>query len=267
MKNTVFITGASSGLGKATAKLFQQNGWNVIAAMRSPESEKELNLLENILLVKLDVTNPQQIQEAITKGTETFGSIDVLLNSAGYGLMGVFESSNPEQIQKQFEVNVFGLMNVTKAILPIMRTQKKGTIINISSFGGITAGQFASLYNSSKFAVEGFSEALHFEVSPFGIDVKIVEPGSIATNFRSGIEMIQNTIEEYNTELAAFIPKFTQRTEHLPKASAEEVAETIFGAATDQLSKLRYVIGEDAQFYIDLKNKNSEEDFLRLMQN
>ena len=267
MKNTVFITGASSGLGKASAKLFQQNGWNIIAAMRSPENEKELNFLENVLLVKLDVTNPKQIQEAITKGTETFGSIDVLLNSAGYGLMGVFESSNPEQIQKQFEVNVFGLMNVTKTVLPIMRAQKKGTIINISSFGGITAGPFASLYNSSKFAVEGFSEALHFEVSPFGINVKIIEPGSIATNFRSGIEMIQNTIEEYNTELAAFIPKFTKRTEHLPKANAEEVAETVFVAATDQLSKLRYVIGEDAQFYIDLKNKNSEEDFLRLMQN
>lgn len=266
MKNTVFITGASSGLGKATANLFHQNGWNVIAAMRSPENETELDALENVLLVQLDVTNPTQIQEAIAKGTEKFGSVDVLINSAGYGLMGVFEASSPEQIQQQFDVNVFGLMNVTKAILPIMRAQKKGTIINISSFGGIAAGPFASLYNSSKFAVEGFSEALNFEVSSFGIAVKIIEPGSIATNFRNGIEMIQNTIDDYNTALSAFVPKFTKRTEHLPKASAEQVAETIYGAATDELPQLRYVIGEDALFYIDLKNKNSEADFLRLMQ-
>ncbi|PWJ57853.1 NADP-dependent 3-hydroxy acid dehydrogenase YdfG [Dyadobacter jejuensis] len=265
MKNTVFITGASSGLGKATAKLFQQNGWNIIAAMRAPENETELYLLENVLLVQLDVTNPLQIKEAIAKGTEKFGSLDVLINSAGYGLMGVFESSSPEQIQKQFDVNVFGLMNVTKAVLPIMRAQKKGTIINISSFGGVTAGPFASLYNSSKFAVEGFSEALHFEVSVFGINVKIVEPGSIATNFRNSLEMIKNEIEDYNVALSAFIPKFTKRTEHLPKANAEQVAETILVAATDQFSKLRYVIGEDAHLYIDLKNKNSEEDFLRLM--
>lgn len=125
MKNTVFITGASSGLGKATANLFHQNGWNVIAAMRSPENETELDALENVLLVQLDVTNPTQIQEAIAKGTEKFGSVDVLINSAGYGLMGVFEASSPEQIQQQFDVNVFGLMNVTKAILPIMRAQKK----------------------------------------------------------------------------------------------------------------------------------------------
>ena len=180
--------------------------------------------------------------------------------------MGVFESSDENQIQKQFEVNVFGLMNMTKAVLLTMRKQKSDVIINISSFGGVTAGPFASLYNSSKFAVEGFSEALHFELSSFGISVKIVEPGSVATNFRNGMEMIQNTIEDYIPELVAFIPKFTKRTEHLTKATTEEVAETIFEAATDNQPKLRYSIGDDAKFYIDLKNKNSEEDFLKLMQ-
>jgi short-subunit dehydrogenase len=265
MKKTVLITGASSGFGKASAKFFQSQGWNVIAAMRSPEREEELTNDENLLLLKLDVTDSDNIKNAVKKGIEKFNTIDVLINSAGYGLMGVFESSDKNQIQKQFEVNVFGLMNMTKAVLPAMRNQRSGVIINISSFGGVTAGPFASLYNSSKFAVEGFSEALHFELSSFGISVKIVEPGSVATNFRNGMEMIQNTIEDYNKELAAFIPKFTKRTEHLAKATTEEVAETIFVAATDNQSKLRYCIGDDAKFYIDLKNKNSEEDFLRLM--
>jgi len=266
MNKTVLITGASSGFGKASAKLFQNQGWNVIAGMRSPEKEQELTESENLLLVKLDVTNCDSIKKSVEKGIEKFKTIDVLINSAGYGLMGVFESSDETQIQKQFEVNVFGLMNMTKSVLPIMRKQKSGVIINISSFGGVIAGPFASLYNSSKFAVEGFSEALHFELSSFGISVKIVEPGSVATNFRNGMEMIQNTVEDYNPELAAFIPKFTKRTEHLAKATTEEVAEIIFAAASDQQSRLRYSIGDDAKFYIDLKNKNSEEDFLRLMQ-
>ena len=266
MKKTVLITGASSGFGKASAKLFQNEGWNVIAAMRSPEKEDELKDSENLHLVKLDVTDLESIKKSVEQGLEKFGTIDVLINSAGYGLIGVFESSDEAQIQKQFEVNVFGLMNVTKAILPAMRKQKKGVIINISSFGGVTASPFTSLYNSSKFALEGFSEALYFELSSFGISVKIVEPGSVATNFRNGMEMIQNTIEDYNQELASFIPKFTKRTEHVANATTEEVANTIFEAATDDQSRLRYSIGDDAKFYIDLKNQNSEEDFLRLMQ-
>lgn len=266
MKKTVLITGASSGFGKASAKLFQNEGWNVIAAMRSPEKEEELKDSENLLLVKLDVTDLESIKKSVEQGLEKFSTIDVLINSAGYGLIGVFESSDETQIQKQFEVNVFGLMNMTKAILPAMRKQKSGVIINISSFGGVTASPFTSLYNSSKFAVEGFSEALYFELSSFGISVKIVEPGSVATNFRNGMEMIQNTIEDYNQELASFIPKFTKRTEHVSNATTEEVANTIFEAATDDQSRLRYSIGEDAKFYIDLKNQNSEEDFLRFMQ-
>ncbi|SDM31279.1 SDR family oxidoreductase [Pedobacter antarcticus] len=266
MKKTVLITGASSGFGKACAKLFQNQGWNVIAAMRSPEKEEELKDSENLLLVKLDVTDLESIKKSVEQGLEKFSTIDVLINSAGYGLIGVFESSDETQIQKQFEVNVFGLMNMTKAILPAMRKQKSGVIVNISSFGGVTASPFTSLYNSSKFAVEGFSEALYFELSSFGISVKIVEPGSVATNFRNGMEMIQNTIEDYNQELASFIPKFTKRTEHVANATTEEVANTIFEAATDDQSRLRYSIGEDAKFYIDLKNQNSEEDFLRFMQ-
>ena len=146
--------------------------------MRSPEKETELSALERVIIAQLDVTDRQSIEAAVKKATDTFGTIDVLVNSAGYGLMGVFESANEAQIRRQYEVNVFGLMKVTQAVLPIMRSNKSGVIINISSFGGITASQFASLYNSSKFAVEGFSEALSHELAFLNIGVKIIEPGA-----------------------------------------------------------------------------------------
>lgn len=265
MKNTILITGASSGFGKETARLFQRSGWNVVATMRSPEKETELATLPNVMLVRLDVTDHASINDAVSEGTKQFGKIDVLVNNAGYGLIGVFESATSEQIQNQYAVNVFGLMNVTKAVLPIMRKQQHGVIINISSFGGITAGQFSSLYNSSKFAVEGFSEALSHELAPLGILVKIIEPGSVATNFRSGMEMIQNIIPDYNAELGLLMSRYAKRTAHLAKASAVDVANVIYHAATDDTTRLRYVVGDDAAFYINLKQKNSEADFLRLM--
>lgn len=262
---TIFITGASTGLGKATAMLFHSKGWNVIATMRSPEKENELNKLPNTLVLPLDVTDTQSIDKAVAEGLKLFGTIDVLVNNAGYGLIGVFESATAEQIRKQYEVNVFGLMNMTRAVLPVMREKRTGCIVNISSFGGVTAGQFASLYNSSKFAVEGFSEALSHELAFLGISVKIIEPGSVATNFRAGMELIKNEITDYDSEFGLLIAKYTQHTAHLVKATAADVAETIYEAAGDSLTKLRYVVGQDAAYYIDLKQKNSESEFLRLI--
>jgi NAD(P)-dependent dehydrogenase (short-subunit alcohol dehydrogenase family) len=127
MRKTILITGASSGFGRETAQLFHQQGWNVIATMRSPEKENELNKLDNILVTRLDVQDLGSITTAIAQGVERFGQIDVLLNNAGYGLMGVFESASREQIRKQYEVNVFGLMDVTRAVLPQLRKQSSGT--------------------------------------------------------------------------------------------------------------------------------------------
>ncbi|PUZ28655.1 short-chain dehydrogenase/reductase [Chitinophaga parva] len=265
MAKTVLVTGASSGFGKETAKLFHMKGWNVIATMRSSGKDMELPQQDNILVFPLDVTDKESITNAVEKGVGKFGTIDVLVNNAGYGLMGVFEAATEAQIQRQYDVNVFGAMRVTKAVLPFMRKNRSGIIINISSFGGVTAGQFASLYNSSKFALEGFSEALSHELAFLNIAVKVIEPGSVATNFRSGMEMIKNEIEDYNAELATFIPRYTRRTEHLRKATPEEVAETIYHAATDSVLKLRYAVGDDARFYIDLKTKNSEEYYLKAM--
>lgn len=263
MTKTILITGASSGLGKATAKLFHSKGWNVIATMRNPEKEEELKKLTNILITKLDVQDPASIRDAIKTGVEEFGTINALVNSAGYGLMGVFESATPEQIQKQFDVNVFGLMATTQAVLPYLRANKEGVIINISSFGGILALPFGSVYNSSKFAVEGFSESLSHELATLNIAVKIIEPGSIATNFRNGIEVIKNDIPEYTSSLTEFFSRYPKPTEHLAKSTASDVANTIYQAATDGKRQLRYVIGADAQFYIDIKTQNAEQTFIK----
>ena len=265
MSKTIIITGASSGFGRETAKVFQKQGWNVVATMRSPEDEQELKGLENVLVTRLNVQEPESIQIALTDAINRFRSIDVLVNNAGYGLMGVFESATPEQILKQFTVNVFGLMDVTRAVLPHMRQQGSGSIINISSFGGQVGLPFGSLYNSSKFAVEGFSESLSHELSALGIFVKIIEPGGVNTNFRNGLDMIKNEIADYNPLMGNFFGRYAGATAHLPKATPEDVAQTIYEAATDGRTQLRYVIGEDAQFYIDTKYQNSDPDFIQIM--
>ena len=263
MKKTVLITGASSGFGKETAHVFHRNGWNVIATMRSPENEQELTSLENVLVTKLDVQDDRLVALAVEAGIEKFGTIDVLVNNAGYGLMGVFESASPAQIQKQFDVNVFGMMRVTKAVLPYMRKNGRGVIVNLSSFGGVVGLPFASLYASSKFAVEGFSEALSHELSDFDIRVKIIEPGGVNTHFRGGLDMIKSDIEAYHAGMSAFFANYGKATQDLPKATVTDVAETIFQAATENNTQLRYVIGSDAQFWIDTKNDNEEARFVQ----
>jgi NAD(P)-dependent dehydrogenase (short-subunit alcohol dehydrogenase family) len=265
MKRTVLVTGASSGFGRDTSKLFQKNGWNVIATMRSPEKEKELANLENVLVTRLDVQDTASIKAAIKAGLDKFNRIDAVVNNAGYGLMGVFESATKEQIKKQFDVNLFGMMNVTQEVLPHLRANGGGTIINISSFGGFVAVPFGSMYNSSKFAVEGFSESLSHELFKLNIAVKIVEPGGAATNFRNGLDIIKNEIPEYNPLVASFWANYAKATETLTKATAEDVAHTIYKAATDGTTQLRYVVGDDAQFYIDTKMKNPDQEFVGLI--
>ncbi|MEY4756236.1 MAG: hypothetical protein RJA34_1134, partial [Pseudomonadota bacterium] len=174
MNKTVLITGASSGIGKATAKRFQSAGWNVVATMRSPEDERELNNLDRVLVTRLDVLDLPSIQLAVQEGLARFGKLDVLLNNAGYGAYGPLEVTPMEKIRRQFDVNVTGLLATTQAVLPYFRAQRSGTIINISSIGGRITFPLGTLYHGTKFAVEGLSESLHFELLPLGIRVKLV---------------------------------------------------------------------------------------------
>lgn len=247
MKKTVLITGASSGIGKETAKHFAANDWNVIVTMRSPEKETELTGNENILVTRLDVQDQDTIQAAIKAGIAKFGQIDVLINNAGYGQFGIFEATAEKQIRDQFDVNVFGVMDTIKAILPHFRGRKEGTIINISSGAGKFTIPLISLYAASKFALEGFSEALSFELASLNIKVKIVEPGGTETNFSAvSNEAFSQTekIADYDPFISAAAQMF-QGMRDARLVTAANVAEVIYNAAIDGTDKLRYPIGND----------------------
>lgn len=166
---TVLITGTSSGIGREAVKYFQARGWNVAATMRKPENEKEFVKLKNVHCLRLDVEDEKSISRAIKETVKKFGAIDVLVNNAGYSVWGPFEAVSTEKIQHQFDVNVFGVMNVTRGILPYFREQKKGTIINVASMAGHASFPFYSLYHATKWAIEGFSESLAFELRPLNI--------------------------------------------------------------------------------------------------
>ena len=268
MKKTVLITGASSGFGKTAAKHFAGNDWNVVATMRTPDEERDLGGLSDVLVTRLDVQDRMSINEAIEAGIARFGRIDALINNAGFGLFGVFEATPREKVQEQFEVNVFGVMDVTRAILPHFRKNQGGLIINVSSGAGVFTLPMLSLYCASKFALEGFSESLSYELASQNIVVKIVEPGGvISTNFgkRSGEEAAHNaTPADYDKFVAGANAIFANlRTQR--KASEEDVAKVIFGAATDGTDQLRYVATEDIMPLVKARRETSEQQYIEFM--
>jgi NAD(P)-dependent dehydrogenase (short-subunit alcohol dehydrogenase family) len=244
MASTVFITGASTGIGKAAAELFFQRGWNVAATMRTPKSERKD---PRWLVTRLDVTDAASIKNALDEAIAKFGRIDALVNNAGYGLSGTFESMTEDKIMRQFETNVFGLMRVSRAVLPHFRKNKAGTLINVASMGGRLTFPFYSAYHATKWAVDGFSESLSFELDAIGIKVKIIEPGAIKTDFydRSAEFTHDRALTEYNGIVDKAVPRMNKVG--VKGASPKIVAEAIYAAATDNSSKLRYVVGADAK--------------------
>ncbi len=243
---TVLITGASSGIGRATAEFFAQKGWNVAATMRSPEKETKLTRFPNFQLYRLDVTDNASIEAAIQSAVADFGGIDALVNNAGFGADGVFEAMDDEFIRKQFDTNVFGLMRVTRAIVPYFRKKKAGTIIQVASMGGRLAFPLYSIYHGTKWAVEGFSESLAYELRPFGIKVRIIEPGAIKTDFygRSRAFVKPTKTTEYDAFVAA-CEKVSMESGDKGEPAAK-VAAAIFRAATDSGWKMRYPAGAPA---------------------
>ncbi|MDZ8054576.1 MAG: SDR family oxidoreductase [Aulosira sp. ZfuVER01] len=253
MPKTVLITGTSSGIGKLTAMYFAQQGWNVAATMRNPSKDKDLSNLSNVKLYSLDVTDNNSIQSAIASAIQDFGQIDVLVNNAGFGVDGVFEAMNDEIIEQQFNTNLFGLMRVTRAIIPHFREQGGGTIIQIASMGGRVTFPLYSIYHSSKWAVEGFSESLHYELEPFNIKVKIIEPGAIKTEFYgSSRQFIMSDDLPMYKSLVDTVEKVSQEAGRNGEPP-EVVAKVIFQAASDRSSKMRYSVGQPAPLLLMLR--------------
>ena len=262
---TVLITGCSSGIGRAAARLFQRHGWKVAATMRNPGAETELKKLDDMLLLPLDVTDNTSIKAAIDKTIETFGHIDVLVNNAGYALMGAFETTDEDQIRRQFETNVFGLMEVCRQILPHFRSRKAGTLINVASMAGRLPIPLMSVYNSSKWAVEGFSECLRYELKAFGIQVKIIEPGAVNTAFfnRSSDRANATGVTAYEDFSSRQFPVLDRTG---PGGStSEDVAQTIFRAATDGSQQLRYSVGTDAKTLLTARRLLPDPVFLPMV--
>lgn len=248
--NTIFITGASSGIGKSCARLFQERGWQVAAAVRNPEGVADLAALERIRVYRLDVTDPPTIETALGLAIKDFGGIDVLVNNAGYATIGPFEAAGENQVRKQFGTNVFGLMNVTRAILPHFRSRRAGVIVNISSIGGQVTFPLYSLYHASKWAVDGFSESLQYELRPFGIKVRVIEPGTIKTDFytRSMESAEKAGMTDYDAWAKRVLAAMEKSVEGAP--GPQVVAERIWQAATRRGWKLRWLVGREGALVI-----------------
>jgi len=268
MTQTVLITGASTGFGKAAALHFAARGWQVVATMRDPAAGADLAANENILVARLDVQDLASIDEAIAEGVNRFGGIDAVVNNAGFGLFGIFEGASREKIQEQFDVNVFGVMDVTRAILPHFRARRSGTVVNVSSGAGVFGLPMISLYNASKFALEGFSESLSYELASQGIAVKIVEPGGVLdTKFgaRSSDEFGNASVPAGYEDFVAATGKVFEGLRASRHATSEDVAKVIFEATTDGTSRLRYVATEDIQPLVRARRETSEERYMGFM--
>lgn len=244
---TVFITGTSTGIGREAVKMFQSKGWNVIATMRNPQTEKEFLKLKNVKILQCDVTDSESIKKAVEDGIKEFKNIDVLVNNAGYYTIGPFEAATYDQIKRQIDTNLFGLIEVTKEFLPYFRKQRSGTIINVSSIAGNISIPLQTLYHATKWGVEGFSESLQYELRQFNIRVKIIQPGVVNTDFygRSMTLTKNDELKDYEQYCSKVLKNLMSNGKK--GSCAEESAQTIYRAATDNKSKLRYPTGNSKE--------------------
>jgi NAD(P)-dependent dehydrogenase (short-subunit alcohol dehydrogenase family) len=269
MAKTMLITGASSGIGKEAAKVFAAHGWNVVATMRSPEKEQGLVPSDNMMLTRLDLQNAASIQEAVGETLKKFGRVDLLVNNAGYGQYGLLEEVPPEKIWQQFETNVFGVIELMRASLPTMRRQRGGMIINVGSGGGVYGVPAMSFYSASKFALEGFSEAVSYELASQNIVLKLIEPhgGVTATNFNGRVAEDSGDVRavaDYD-QFKADMREAYSRTAAASSISSRDVALEIYKAATDGSRRLRYFIGVDSRGFLNAKQTLRDQEYIEFM--
>jgi len=266
-KKVAVVTGSSSGIGFETSLMLAENGFNVYATMRDlSKSEKIRKIADDkklsIEVGQLDVTSENSVDAAISAIVEQEGQIDVLVNNAGYGLMGPAEELTIDELREQFETNLFGVLRTTKKILPIMRKNQQGTIINLSSIVGKVGIPTMSGYVSSKFALEGLMESMRYELEPYGIRVVLVEPGVIKTNFLTSSVFAKKALEE-TSPYRTLIQKMGEDVGSMFEngASPTEVANVILQAAIATNPDIRYSVGSDAASLLDARRKMSDTDF------
>lgn len=258
---TVLITGASSGYGHAIASRFLASGWNVVATMRTPRREL-FSVSDRLRVVALDVTDPESIAAAVNDALAAFDGIDVLVNNAGIGSFSPFEVTPMASVRELFETNTFGLMAVTQAVIPHLREQRAGTIVNVSSSVCFAGMPLVASYAASKFAVEGFTEALFFEMASVGVRVKLVEPGyGPGTSFiaNSGHRIVGLNSPHY-ADYAAKVMAFT--TADGPTTTADQVAAKVLEAASDTTDRLRFPAGPDSEALAHSRWTQTDEEFL-----
>jgi NAD(P)-dependent dehydrogenase (short-subunit alcohol dehydrogenase family) len=271
-QKVAIVTGSSTGIGYEISLALARDGFITYATMRNlskAEGIKPVATKENlsIRIKQLDVTDDASVKNAVEAiSSETGGRIDVLVNNAGYGLNGAFEDLAMDEIKSQYETNVFGLIRTTQAVLPIMRRQKSGTIVNISSGAGRFGFPSGSAYVSTKFAVEGLSESISYELEPFGIKVVIVEPGVIRTNFGNGLVVAKKS-QDPNSPYFQMMKKIANSFEELMKnsSSPELVANVVLRAVKDENPNLRYLAGNDVEQWLGAKRNMSDKEFYKMM--
>ena len=263
MNKTILITGSNSGIGKITAEYFAERNWQVIATMRNTEKAGKMKMHPNISIYQLDVTDTESIRKAKDAILSDFDKVDLVLNNAGFGCYGAFEPIMESEIDRQIAVNIKGVMMMTKIFLEHFRKNRNGLFINISSIAGLVSYPLASMYVSSKWAVEGFTEAIYYELRPLNVRVKLVEPGGFKTNFQlEGMSWSHDeSMSEYHEVTQKTIETRRQRQPEMPDPIA--VAEKIFEAANDESDRLRYLVGDDAESYFAKRKEVGAEEYVK----
>ncbi|MBW7456902.1 SDR family oxidoreductase [Paenibacillus sepulcri] len=264
MNKTIFITGTSSGLGKLTAIHFAKLGWNVAATMRTPEKETELTQYDNIKIFKLDVTNLEQVAASVEQAVAAFGKIDVVVNNAGMGTYGPLELAKEDAIDWQFAVNTRGTINVIRKFLPHFRANGGGMFINISSFMGVTtAVPLGSLYNMSKFALEGLTEGLYYELKPLNIELRLIEQGgSEGNNFKENITWNKDASITAYDDLMTKVENLMENADSSQLDNPQVIVDAIAAQATGESKKFRTLIGDAGSGLMALRNSVPIEEYL-----
>jgi len=262
-QKVIFITGSSSGLGRATAKLFASKGWTVVASMRDTKKEKVLGSISGVTLMALDVTDPHEIESVVEKVMAS-GGVDVVFNNAGYGLAGPLEGLTDEQILRMVNTNMLGAIRTTKAFIPHFRAKRAGLFINTTSIGGLMTVPFNSIYHATKWALEGWSESMAFELSQFGIGIKTIEPGGMKTDFFTR-SFDTGRHPAYDALVNKVMGIITDPKQMATYSSPEQIAEIVYEAATDGKDQLRYVAGADGKAIYAMRLQLGEEAFRMAM--